>query len=84
MTYRKWKNNVLNHGGQKERKKGGKEKRRKMKERKDFVDLMKCLLMSVFILLRHLSISMSFMIQDETKFVLQAFHNVMQCQNITL
>lgn len=34
MTHRKWVNNVLNHGGQKERKKGRKEKRRKMKERK--------------------------------------------------
>jgi hypothetical protein len=31
---------VLNHGGQKERKKGRKEKRRKIKERKYFVDLM--------------------------------------------
>jgi hypothetical protein len=32
---------VLNHGGQKERKKGRKEKRRKMKERKKtFIDLM--------------------------------------------
>jgi hypothetical protein len=31
---------VLNHGGQKERKKGRKEKIRKMKERKDSVDIM--------------------------------------------
>jgi hypothetical protein len=31
---------VLNHGGQKERKKGRKEKRRKMKEGKDFINLM--------------------------------------------
>jgi hypothetical protein len=61
VTHRKWVNNLLNRGGPKERKKGRKKKEEKMKQRKDFIDL-KCLLSSVFVLLRHLSISMSFMI----------------------